>query len=58
MQDYLQVQNAEQSLRQARTQMLELQFNYLNGIIDLEYALGLQFGSLFDSLHGSIVRVE
>jgi outer membrane protein TolC len=46
LQDLLQVQNAEQSLRQARVQMLEQQFTYLNGLIDLEYSIGVQFGTL------------
>jgi len=46
LQDYFQVQSAEQSLRQARVQMLEQQFNYLNGLIDLEYSIGVPFGTL------------
>ncbi|MDR1838580.1 MAG: TolC family protein [Treponema sp.] len=46
LQDYFQVQNAEQSLRQARVQMLEQQFNYLNSLIDLEYSTGVPFGTL------------
>jgi len=46
LQDYFQVQNAEQSLRQARVQMLEQQFNYLNSLIDLEYSIGVPFGTL------------
>jgi outer membrane protein TolC len=46
LQDLLEVQNAELSLRQARVQMLEQQFNYLNGLIDLEYAIGVPFGTL------------
>ncbi|MCL2211380.1 MAG: TolC family protein [Treponema sp.] len=46
LQDYFQVQSAEQSLRQARVQLLEQQFNYLNGLIDLEYAIGVPFGTL------------
>ncbi|MDR2966239.1 MAG: TolC family protein [Treponema sp.] len=46
LQDYFQVQNAQQSLHQARVQMLEQQFNYLNGLIDLEYAIGVPFGTL------------
>ena len=46
LQDYYQVQNAEQSLRQARVQLLEQQFNFLNGLIDLEYATGVPFGTL------------
>jgi len=44
--DLFQVQNAEMSLRQARVQLHEQQFNYLNSLIDLEYALGIPFGSL------------
>ena len=46
LQDLLQVQNAELELRQARVSMLEQQFNYLNGLIDLEYAIGVPFGTL------------
>jgi outer membrane protein TolC len=46
LQDLFQVQNAEQSLRQARVQMLEQHFNYTNGLIDLEYAIGVPFGTL------------
>ncbi len=45
-QDYYQVQNAQQSLHQARVQMLEQQFNYRNGLLDLEYAIGVPFGTL------------
>ena len=46
LQDHLQVQNAEQSLRQARVNLLTEQFNYLNGLLDLEYAIGVPFGTL------------
>jgi outer membrane protein TolC len=46
LQYQLEVQNAELSLRQARVQMLEQQFNYLNGLIDLEYSIGVPFGTL------------
>jgi len=46
LQDLFQVQSAEQSLREARVQMLEQQFNYLNGLIDLEYSIGVPFGTL------------
>jgi outer membrane protein TolC len=46
LQDILQVQNAELELKQARVSMLEQQFNYLNGLIDLEYAIGVPFGTL------------
>jgi len=50
LQDYFQVQNAEQSLRQARVQLLEQQFNYLNGLIDLEYSIGVPFGTLSETV--------
>jgi outer membrane protein TolC len=46
LQDYFQVQNAQQSLNQARVQMLEQQFSYLNSLIDLEYSTGVPFGTL------------
>ena len=46
LQDHFQVQNAEQSLRQAQVQLLEQHFTYLNGLIDLEYATGVPFGTL------------
>jgi outer membrane protein TolC len=46
LQDLLQVQNAQLELRQARVSMLEQQFNYLNGLIDLEYSVGVPFGTL------------
>jgi outer membrane protein TolC len=45
-QDLLQLQNAELELRQARVQMLEQQFVYLNGLLDLEYSIGVPFGTL------------
>ena len=46
LQDLFQVQSAELSLRQARVQALEQYFNYLNGLIDLEYSIGVPFGTL------------
>jgi outer membrane protein TolC len=46
LQDNLQVQNAELELKQAKVSMVEQQFNYLNGLIDLEYAIGVPFGTL------------
>jgi outer membrane protein TolC len=46
LQDLLQVQNAELELKQARVSMLEQQFNFLNGLIDLEYSIGVPFGTL------------
>jgi outer membrane protein TolC len=52
LQDLLQVQNADLSRRQARVQMLEQQFNYRTGLIDLEYSIGVPFGTL--SSQGSL----
>jgi outer membrane protein TolC len=46
LQDLLQVQSADLSRRQAQVQMLEQQFNYLTGLIDLEYSIGVPFGTL------------
>jgi len=46
LQDLLQVQNAELELKQAKVSMLEHQFNYLNGLLDLEYSIGVPFGTL------------
>ena len=46
LQDLLQVQNAELELKQAKVSMLEQQFNYRNGLLDLEYSIGVPFGTL------------
>jgi outer membrane protein TolC len=46
LQGLLEVQNAELSLAQARLQLLTQQFNYVNDLIDLEYATGVPFGTL------------
>jgi len=49
LQDLLQVQNTELELKQAKVSMLEQQFNYLNGLLDLEYSIGVPFGTLNSS---------
>jgi len=46
LQDFQAVQNAALALDQARLWLLSEQFNYLNYLIDLEYALGVPFGTL------------
>ncbi|MDR2518223.1 MAG: TolC family protein [Spirochaetaceae bacterium] len=46
LQDLLEVQNAELELRRARIGVLEQNFTYLQGLIDLEYAVGVPFGTL------------
>jgi outer membrane protein TolC len=43
--DLLDVQNSELELRKARNEVLKEKFNYMTGLLDLEYALGLPFGS-------------
>jgi outer membrane protein TolC len=43
--DLLDVQNSELELRKARNEVLKEKFNYLTGLLDLEYALGLPFGT-------------
>ncbi|MDR1929483.1 MAG: TolC family protein, partial [Treponema sp.] len=42
----LDVQSAEQDLRQARLGMLRQNIDYLQGLLDLEYAMGVPFGTL------------
>jgi outer membrane protein TolC len=43
---FLDVQSAEQDLRQARLGMLRQNIDYLQGLFDLEYAIGVPFGAL------------
>jgi outer membrane protein TolC len=44
--DLMEVQNAELELHKARIGVLEQNFNYLSGLIDLEYSMGVPFGTL------------
>jgi outer membrane protein TolC len=46
LQEFQAVQGAALALDQARLQLLTQQFNYLNDLIDLEYAIGVPFGTL------------
>jgi outer membrane protein TolC len=46
MRTLLDVQSAEQDLRQARLGMLRQNIDYLQGLLDLEYAMGVPFGTL------------
>jgi outer membrane protein TolC len=48
LRDFLEVQNVEQQLRQAQLGVLQQQFNFLSGIIDLEYAICVPFGTLLN----------
>ncbi|MDR2028915.1 MAG: TolC family protein, partial [Treponema sp.] len=46
LREFLEVQNAELELRKARFAVQTQNFNYLTGLIDLEYAIGVPFGTL------------
>jgi outer membrane protein TolC len=46
LQDLLEVRNSEEALNEAKVQMLEQTFNYRMGLIDLEYAIGIPYGTL------------
>jgi len=52
LQDFLAVQGAALALEQSKLQLLTQQFNYLNDLIDLEYSIGVPFGTL--SSKGSV----
>jgi outer membrane protein TolC len=54
--DFLQVQNAELELRRARAGAMDQYYSYLNGLIDLEYATGVPFGTL--SSNGTLSSKE
>jgi len=46
LQDFQAVQSASLALDQAKLQLLSVNFNYLNDLIDLEYSIGVPFGTL------------
>jgi outer membrane protein TolC len=46
LQTLMEVQNAELEMRKARLAVLDQTFTYLQGLIDLEYAIGVPFGTL------------
>jgi outer membrane protein TolC len=46
LQDFHAVQSSALALEQAKLQLLTQKFNYLNDLIDLEYAVGVPFGTL------------
>jgi len=46
LQDFQAVQSASLALEQAKLQLLQVNFNYLNDLIDLEYSVGVPFGTL------------
>ncbi|MDR2070277.1 MAG: TolC family protein [Treponema sp.] len=49
--ELLEVQNAELELRKARIGISEQNFNYIQSLIDLEYSLGVPFGTLSSRAH-------
>ena len=46
LKQFIEVQNDELALRQARLGSLQQNYNYLMGLLDLEYAIGVPFGTL------------
>ena len=46
LKDIMEVTNAELDLRKAQLEMQKEKFNYLTGLLDLEYAIGVPFGTL------------
>jgi outer membrane protein TolC len=46
LQDFQAVQSASLALDQAKLQLLREHYNFLNDLIDLEYSIGLPFGTL------------
>lgn len=48
LRDFLEVQNVEQQLRQAQLGVLQQEYNFLSGVIDLEYSIGVPFGTLME----------
>jgi outer membrane protein TolC len=50
LQTLLEVQKAEEELRKAKSGILQQNFTYLQGLIDLEYAMGVPFGTLSRSV--------
>jgi len=46
LKQFIEVQNDELALRQARLGVLQQNYTYLMGLLDLEYALGVPFGTM------------
>ena len=53
LQDFQAVQSSSLALEQAKLQLLQVNFNYLNDLIDLEYSIGVPFGTLSHGTSGS-----
>lgn len=49
LQTFVEVKNAEDALNQARLGVLSQNYTYIMGLIDLEYAIGVPFGTLSGS---------
>ncbi len=46
LKDIMEVTNAELDLRKAQLEVMKERFNYMTGLLDLEYAIGVPFGTL------------
>jgi len=55
LQDFQSVQSASLALEQAKLQLLQLNFNYLSDLIDLEYSIGVPFGTLSSANAAGII---
>jgi outer membrane protein TolC len=53
LQTFVEVKNAEDALNQARLGVLSQNYTYIMGLIDLEYAIGVPFGTLSGSAAGN-----
>jgi outer membrane protein TolC len=53
LQSLLQVQDAEEKLRAARLNLYQQESSYLQGLIDLEYSIGVPFGTLMTQSESS-----
>jgi outer membrane protein TolC len=46
LKDIMEITNADLDLRKAQLEVMKEQFNYITGLLDLEYAIGVPFGTL------------
>jgi outer membrane protein TolC len=52
LQSLLQVQDAEEQLRNVRLNLYQQESNYLQGLIDIVYSIGAPFGTMNDNFEG------
>ncbi|MCA1950002.1 MAG: TolC family protein [Treponema sp.] len=46
LKDVMEITNADLDLRKAQLEVIKEQFNFMTGLLDLEYAIGVPFGTL------------